>query len=104
LILFDPDVLVVVYSVEMVLNSVNVKNSHPGKQIFWISSDTLANLTCHIDIKCLMLYFKNIFVQRKVNLVDNAAKLFKLDLHKTIDVHTLQPVYPVISVPGVLVI
>jgi len=28
----------------MVLNSVNVKNSHAGKQIFWISSDTLADL------------------------------------------------------------
>jgi len=28
----------------MVLNSVNIMNSHPGKQIFWISSDTLADL------------------------------------------------------------
>jgi len=82
----------------MVLNSVNVMNSHPGKQIFWISSDT-SRLTCHIHIKCL----KSI-VQHKGNLVDNAAKLFKLDLHKTIGVHTLQPLYPVSSVPGVLVI
>lgn len=104
LMLFDPDVLVVAYSIEMVLNSVNVKNSHPGKQIFWISSDTLADLTCHIDIKCLMLYFKNIIVQYQWNLVDNAAKLFQLDLHKTIDVHTLRSLYPVISVRGVLVI
>jgi hypothetical protein len=51
-----------------------------------------------------MLCFKNIVVQHKGNVVDNAAKLFKLDLHKTIDVCTLQPLYPVISVPGVLVI
>jgi len=36
--------------------------------------------------------------------VDNATYLFKQDLHKTIYVHTLQPLYPVISVPGILVI
>jgi len=54
--------------------------------------------------KCLMLCYKTIVVQHKGNLVDNAAELFKLDLHKTIDVHTLQPLSPVISVPGVLVI
>ena len=36
--------------------------------------------------------------------MDNAAKLVKLDLHKTIDVHTLRPLSPITSVPGVLVI
>ena len=89
--------------IEMVLNSITVKKLTPWEAFFYLFIYFLwhsSRLTCHIHIKYLMLCFTSI-VQHKGSLVDNSAKLLKLELYKTIIVHTLQPLYTVISVPGV---